>query len=110
MLNELHNRPSKKFWNGDALPSPPDSAYHGRSDYDTPYQDAVTIDLTEYSKVSSEYSCVVGATLESAPKFEIPSPETNSVASLCTSIKDAGTCTGVVCGMDPQTAIDFILE
>ena len=110
MYSELESRSSvfSSRSGSNGLPSPSPSAGSDQSQHYTK-NNIITVDLTGYAQLVPERSCAIGAALEPTPEYSPPTIDiTASVTDM--AIKDAGTCTGAVCGMDAQAAINFILK
>lgn len=109
MQKELQSNPSlcpsRSHSNG--LPSPSLSTVSAPQL--SPKDHSITVDLTGYAQVEPEFSCTINAALEPTPRYSPPTIDVTARLSDI-GIKDAGTCTGAVCGMDAQAAINFILE
>lgn len=112
MLAELESRSSSSRSQSQSygLPSPSPSSEGGRSEAvkpnDTP---TVMVDFTDFGHLEPEYPCTIQAAL--GPLFEF-SPSSQDITTPMNeiSINEAGTNSGVVCSMDAQAAIDFILD
>ncbi|KAK5952050.1 hypothetical protein OHC33_006937 [Knufia fluminis] len=109
MQSELESRSSSFSSRSQSagLPSPSSSI---SSDHSLrPIKDiSITIEPKGYAQFEPEYSCTIGTALEPTPAYSpLLSDFTARISDM--SIKDAGTCTGAVCGLNAQAAINFVL-
>lgn len=110
MQSKLESRSSSsrsrsQFHGLSSLSSSPGSDYSQQF----PKDNSVTVDLTGYAQLEPEYPCTIAAALKPTPEYSPPSIDIIACA-VDVSVEGVETCTGAVCGMDAQAAINFILE